>query len=61
MDSSPSNNYPRSTKKSSFLKRLSISYNKKWKPLLAAKTDLDEEYNFVSGRRRGAEYMDATE
>jgi hypothetical protein len=37
-----------------FLKRLTHSYKTDWKPLLAAKVDLDEEYTFASGPRRGA-------
>lgn len=37
------------------LKRISQSYKETWKPLMAAKTHLDEEYNFASGPRRGAE------
>jgi hypothetical protein len=37
--------------KSSFLKRLCHSYRKDWRPLLAAKKDLGEEYTFASGHR----------
>jgi hypothetical protein len=41
------------SQKPTMLKRLSHSYNKNWKPILAAKADLDDEYTFASGPRRG--------
>jgi hypothetical protein len=40
--------------KLSLLKRISHSYTKNWKPVLAAKAHLDDEYTFTLGPRRGA-------
>jgi hypothetical protein len=56
MNSSVSDASPNPTRNPSFLTKLSTSYKKNWKPLIAAKIEWDEEYNFTSGPRRGAQY-----